>query len=216
MFTSEWGSVGNRGGDCRSYGLFFFLSLSFFVNSHALGYTFSVLLVSCAFHFSFCIRLESCVTSLSVMTAEIPASQNLWGTYTSHALHSPPSYKEVCATRMLREKCTGCQDLRLASNRAQLYTCVYIYFFCPLDVSPWRLYVRDPLACSGFPLYPVRVRSLLLLVFTDYPAAVKHQRRSGRGTSGGRVAAAFRLGANHSLMRCPCRSARRSKKPQLS
>lgn len=185
------------------------------MNSHALGYASSVLLVSCAFHFSFSIRLESCVPSFSVMTAEIPASQALWCTYTSHALHSPPSYKEVCATRMLREKCTGCQDLRLASNRAQLYTFVFLFFFCLLDVSPWRLYVRDPLTCSSFPLHPVRVRSLMLLVFTEYPAAVYHQRRSGRGTSGGR-AAAFRLGANHSLMRCPGRSARPSKKPQLS
>lgn len=115
--------------ELRPLFLFFFLSLSFFVNSHALGYASSVLLVSCAFHFSFCIRLESCVPSFSVMTAEIPASQALWCTYTSHALHSPPSYKKVCATRMLREKCTGCQDLRLASNRAQLYTCVYFFFF---------------------------------------------------------------------------------------
>lgn len=138
--------------ELRPLFLFFFLSLSFFVNSHALGYASSVLLVSCAFHFSFSIRLESCVPSFSVMTAEIPASQALWCTYTSHALHSPPSYKEVCATRMLREKCTGCQDLRLASNRAQLYTCVY--FFLPvgcISVAPVRTRPADVLRLSASP-----------------------------------------------------------------
>lgn len=64
---------------------------------------------------------------------------------------------------MLREKCTGCQDLRLASNRAQLYTCVY--FFLPvgcISVAPVRTRPADVLRLSASPCESAQLGCLFL------------------------------------------------------
>lgn len=169
MGECRWGSWGLRGATFS------------FLKSRAVGDAFTVLFVSCTFHFSFCVAWRAASCSRLCDDSGYPHVPSLT---TSPPSQSLPLRTKVCATRwILRgKKCTGRQDLRLASSCARLYTCIlFSFIFCLLSVPP-ALSGTTPLGwhALAFLFTVLEGAAWRLLVYGVQLLLTTNQGRSGR------------------------------------